>query len=188
MSNIRKSSYFRLIVITAVCSLCIAGLVYFFSGNRVPIYDFSPARDMQPVLKIFDKDWYWLVYGVTPEEYSPEFTLKYRTPDRNPLNFGKLIIKVMREGGKTVGFVAYYKKNFYRYKLLYLAVGREFRGKGYGVKLAKYAIQDMFSRGAKVIRLVTRVNNIKSRNLYKKLDFKETITEGDLIYFELRKK
>jgi len=187
MSSIRKSSYFRLIVITAVCSLCIAGLVYLFSGDRVPIYDFLPSRDTQPILQMFDKDWYWLV-AASRDEYSPEFTLKYRTPDRNPLNFGKLIIKVLRDGDQTAGFVAYHKENFYKYEFLYLGVGRAFRGKGYGYKLAKYAIQDMFSRGCKLIHLVTRVNNAKARSLYKKLGFTQTLEEDGFVYYQMRKK
>ena len=183
----RKSSYLKLIAITVACSLCIAGLVYYFSGNRVPVYDFVELRDTQPILEMFDKNWYWLVEA-SRDEYSPEFMLQNRTPDKNPRNFGKLIIKVLREGDKTAGFVAYYKKSFYEYKLLYLAVGRAFRGKGYGYELAKYALQDMFSRGCRLIKLVTRENNIKARSLYKKLGFTEYLVEDGFAYFKMRKK
>ena len=122
------------------------------------------------------------------DQYSPEFMLKYRTPDKNPRNYRTLIIKVLREGDKTAGFVAYYKLNSFTYKLLYLAVDKDFRGKRYGMRLAKYAIQDMFARGGKIIKLVTRVKNKKARSLYKKLGFKETLIEDGFVYYALRKK
>jgi len=187
MLNVRKSSLFKLFVITAACSVFIAGLVYYFSEEKTLIHNFSPARDTKPILDLFDKDWYWLVAS-SRDEYCPAFTLKYRTPDRNPRNFGKLIVKVLRENGTFAGFAAYHEKSFYEGYLLFVAVETAFRGKGYGERLTRHAIKDLFKRGCKVIKLVTRTSNTKARGLYKKIGFKETRMDDEYVHFALYKK
>ncbi|MFC1843060.1 GNAT family N-acetyltransferase [Candidatus Dependentiae bacterium] len=187
MQSMRKSYFFRFVVLATIFSATIAGLVYYFSVEKLPIYDFEYTRDSKPILKMFDKDWYWLVSS-SREEYSPDFTLRYKTPDRNPRNFGKLIIKVLREDNKFAGFTAYYKETFFKGILLYVGVDREFRGKGYGRKLTDYAVKDLFSRGCTIVWLVTRTDNTKARNLYKKLGFTETKIYDGFVDYEIRKK
>jgi len=187
MAGIRRSSFFKMVLVISACSAFMAGLVYYFSREKVIIHDFSPMRDTKPILNIFDKDWYWLVAS-SRQEYSPAFTLKYRTPDKDPKNFGKLIIKVLRDDDKFAGFSAYYKISFYEGKLLFVATDQAFRGKGYGEKLTRHAINDLFKRGCKVVKLVTRTNNIKARNLYKKIGFTETYVGEGFVYFAIHKK
>ncbi len=160
------------------------GISYYLSVSRGPIYDFDYARDAQEVLAIFERDWYWLVSS-SREHYSPEFTLKYRTPKRNPLYFGRFCIKVLREGDAFVGFVAYFMETSDLGDLRFLAVNPEFRGKGYGDKLTRYALNDLICMGAKRIQLVTRTDNIPSQTLYKRLGFYETSRDNEgFVYFE----
>lgn len=159
-----------------------AGIFYYLSIPCGPIYDFDPARDTQDILQVFERDWYWLV---SSDDYSPEFTLKYRAPSRNPLYIGRLRIKVLRENDDFVGFTAYYMKTSDLSFLLFLAVNPEFRGKGYGDALTRYALNDLISMGTKRIRLVTRTDNIPAQKLYSRMGFRETSRNDEgFVYFE----
>ena len=76
--------------------------------ERGGIVDFNESRDTQPILDLFNTDRYWLLSNPNS---SPERMLKYRTPrPYDPFYAGKLYIKVLREQGKFVGFVSYYKE------------------------------------------------------------------------------
>jgi len=183
----KGSNFLKFLLVLGIFSLFIAGLFYFFAGERGPIYDFKYERDAKPILKIFDKDWYWLVAS-SREDYSADFMLKNKVPPGGgPEKFGELVIKVLLEDGKLAGFVAYHKKKFYEGFLLFLAVDKAFRGKGYGEQLARYAIDDLFEQGCSVIRLVTRTNNTAARKLYKKLGFDEALIEDGFVYFQVFK-
>ena len=189
MSSIAKSNLFKFTVLTAAFSAIIAGFIYFYPlAQPYYIVDFQESRDMQPIVKMFDKDWYWLVAEATKDEYSPEFMLKHKTMSKNPLDFGKLTIKVLREKDKTAGFTAYCKKSFYKGFILYVAVDRVFRGKGYGEKLTRYAMKDLFNMGVGVIELLTRTTNEKARALYEKLGFTVDRIEDRYVYYSLKKK
>ena len=178
MSRIKKIS-----IIALICAVVCGGVWYYSSQEKGPIYEFNQQRDTAAILKLFDQNWDWLIAN---EGSSPAFYLKYRTPNDNPLFFGKLHIKVLREQDNLIGFVAYfleYHPDVWR--LLFLAVDEKYRGKGYGTTLANYAIDDMIKRGAKKIALWTRLSN-PAQNIYKKLGFVEGYyTEGGYIYYEL---
>ena len=159
-----------------------AGIFYYLSIPRGPIYDFDPARDTQDILQVFERDWYWLV---SSDDYSPEFMLKYRAPGRNPLYIGRLRIKVLRKKDAFVGFTSYYMKTSDLGFLLFLAVDPEFRGKGYGDTLTRYALNDLIRMGTKRIRLVTRTDNIPAQKLYSRMGFRETSRDDEgFVYFE----
>lgn len=185
----RKKYVFKIIAIVAIFSVITAGLVYKFSSlsEKSPISDFIYSRDSQDILKVFDKNWYWLVAS-TRQEYSPDFMMKNRTPDKDPSNFGSLIIKVLRDNNKFAGFTAYFKKKLYEGFLLYVAVDNDFRGKGYGEMLTNYAVNDLFASGCNIVKLVTRTENVKARALYKKVGFEETLVEDGYVYCTKYKK
>jgi len=186
----RKSRLLKYIFLITAFLVFSGGLFFYLNRQKSNIYDFDYARDAKEILDIFDKDWYWLVAHFTPEEYSADFMLKNRTYEQNPANpanFGKLVIKVAREGNRLAGFTAYFKRRFYEGFVLYLAVARDFRRKGYGKKLMKYAINDLFNQGCSVIRLLTRTDNV-ARKLYEKLGFKLYKEEPGFVYYEKYKK
>lgn len=90
-------------IIIATCSGI--GGYHYYQSTRGPIYDFNPATDTQPILDIFNQNWDWLLAS---KDSSPAFMVKYRTYDSNPLHFGALKFKVLRENNKLAGFTAYY--------------------------------------------------------------------------------
>lgn len=182
-----KNNFFKFFVVMAISAMLAAGLVYNFYLKKSQITDFVYSRDAESILKIFDKDWYWLVAS-SREEYSPDFMLKNRAYDKDPSHFGKLTIKVLRDNNKLAGFTAYFNKKIYEGFLLYVAVDSDFRGKGYGEKLTNYAVEDMFANGCNIVKLVTRTENIKARSLYKKLGFEEILVDGGYVYYTKYKK
>ena len=174
----KKLSIFAGITATVLSS----GILYYVLIQRESIYDFDPVRDTQEILEIFKHNLYWLV---SSEDYSPEFMLKHRTPNKNPLYVGSLHIKVLREQNKLAGFTAYYMEKKKLGKLLFLAVSQEFRGKGYGEQLVRYVLKDLENRGAHHVRLVTRTTNFPAIRLYKRIGFHEVERHEDgFVYFE----
>jgi ribosomal protein S18 acetylase RimI-like enzyme len=140
------------------------------TGCQVVDYDYS--KDYQGMQEIFKRDWDWLI-PVGPDQYSLDLVLKYRAPQQNPLYAGRLKLKVMRDGDKLIGFVGYYMKNDQEGFFNFLDVNPAYRGKGYAEKLANYAINDMISKGARRITLVTYPHNFRALKLYHRLGFKE---------------
>ncbi len=136
------------------------------------VVDFEYQRDYSAVEEIFKRDWDWLV-PVAPEHYSLDLVLKYRAPRQDPLYAGRLTLKVIRDKDHLVGFVGYYMKNKEEGFLNFLDVNPTYRGKGYGEKLARYAIDEMVKKGARRITLVTYPHNSRALNLYHRLGFKE---------------
>jgi len=177
--RIRKIIFLLSIALTACGSVGI--YVYYSNLAQGPIYDFNPARDTQPIMDIFNKNWYWLLAS---EESSPAFMIKNRTHDTNPMHFGSLHIKVLRENNKLVGFTAYYMNNPQEGRILFLAVDHEFRGKGYGKILAQRAMNELFKMGAIHLALWTRVSNLPAQRIYKELGFKEVFDENGYVFFE----
>ena len=165
-----------------------ATALYYYGPQRTQqtpdsIIPFQDDRDTTEILDIFEKDRYWLV---SSEDYSPEFMLKNRAPNKHDSRyFGKLIIKVLRENDQFIGFTAYYMKNFCTGILLFVAVKPELRGKGYAQQLMKHAINDLKRQGASIITLVTRTTNESAQKLYKRLGFTVSYEEDGYVYFEL---
>jgi ribosomal protein S18 acetylase RimI-like enzyme len=176
----KRISLFKRIIVFSILLLTVAG-GYYFLKPTVRIYDYNEQRDTSFILDIFQKDWYWLV--AEGSDFSPEFMLHYQMSPEGP-DIGKEIIKVMYKGNDPVGFVTYRKKKFSIGDIHFLAVKEEFRSKGYGFSLLKYAIKDLLSRGCRMITLATRTNNYSGQKIYKKAGFKETQRTDGFVYFE----
>ncbi len=174
------------IILVSVCVIALGtGAWYYTSRVQTPISDFEFSRDTDSVLEMFKEDWYWL--DASYENYTPEaiiYKFKNRTPHINPLYTGTMRIKVLREQDQLVGFITYHKENADYGRILYLSVKSSMRGKRYGEKLARYAIDDLIAMGSKKIRLVTRTDNEAAQKLYKRLGFKETSRSDGFVSFE----
>jgi ribosomal protein S18 acetylase RimI-like enzyme len=159
-----------------------SSLYYQRTTEQGPIYRFNPTRDTKEMMDIFHKDWYWLLAS---EDSSPAFMLKHRTYDANPAHFGSMHIKVLREDDdKLAGFTTYYMETPQQGRILFVAVGRDFRGKGYGKVLALHAMQELFKMGADHIALWTRVSNLPAQRIYREIGFVEKFEENGYLFFE----
>jgi ribosomal protein S18 acetylase RimI-like enzyme len=163
----------NIIVMVALASaLGIGGWYSVFAQHQPHLVDFVYERDNAAVRTLFMREWDWLV-PVPPEDYSLDLVLKHRAPQQNPLYAGRLHIKVLRQGEQLLGFVAYYLKGAEDWFFNFLAVDPTSRGKGYGERLARAALNDMIARGARRITIVTYPFNERALRLYTRLGFKE---------------
>jgi ribosomal protein S18 acetylase RimI-like enzyme len=178
--NMKKIIF--LITLTLATSAGIGTYLYYTHHNQGPIYDFNPTRDTQAMLKIFDKNSYWLL--ANPQS-SPAFMLKHRTYDTNPLHFGSLHVKVLYEKDKLAGFTTYHLGDTPEEgRILFVAVDHDFRGKGYGKILTEYAMKELFAMGVTHVALWTRVSNLHAQRIYKGLGFKEIFDENGYMFLE----
>lgn len=168
----QKKSWLKKLLLITVIGTAFVGGWYYFHQPKSNIQEFVESRDMQKVLDLFDKNWYWLT-PQSRDEFDPTNYFKYRTFSNQQQNMGKLLVKVLYDHDTFVGFVAYHKEQFYSGRILFLAINDAYRSKGYGSQLLKYAVQDLNERGASVIRILTRTENFSGQALYKKLGFKE---------------
>lgn len=187
--NTRRLNWIKTIIVTISIAVG-AGIAHYYysSSEKGPIYTFQENRDLEDMISLFVKDWYWLSNREYARE-NVEFNLKTNSPNEfEPRYFGKMRIKVLRENGKLIGFVTYYMVNFYEGKVLFLAVNPEYRGKRYGEKLLKYAVDDLFSQGATVVRLVTRTTNYSAQKLYLRFGFQMTNPDDEgFMHFAIHK-
>ncbi len=159
----------------------IFGIYYDAHADQGYICHFNGMRDTHAILDIFKDNWTELV---APNDYSPEFMMKNRKPDPDSECVGLLKIKVMRERNRLAGFTAYYKESLSKGVVLFLAVGHDFRGKGYGYRLMKDALSDLLSMGVKNIGLWVLIENVPARRIYEKLGFREQFQQDENSYFE----
>lgn len=180
--NIVRSKWFKISALTLSIVLLVSGL-WFWLNTTGPISDFNDERDTKEILKIFERDRYWLLAS---PDYSPEFMLKYHAPNQELQYIGRLNIKVWREKEKFVGFTAYYMKTPEFGFLLFLDINPEFRGKGkgYAEKLLKYALGQMKNMGAHYVQLCTRIDNMPAQGLYRRIGFHDISKADGFVYFQ----
>ncbi|MCX5922897.1 MAG: GNAT family N-acetyltransferase [Candidatus Dependentiae bacterium] len=189
--NIRVRSFSTLVMFLVIIGLIFLGFIlsdYYVFYSPAPvatqeqssIIAYDAVRDRQNIKDFFTTDRYWLL---SSDDYNVDMMLDHKAPNDNPLYVGALNIKVLRENGQFVGFAAYYKKTPTEGMLLFLAVKKEFRGKGYGAKLAQYALDDLKKMGISKVTLVTRTNNLSAQAVYRKLGFAETSRDDGYVYF-----
>lgn len=180
--NLLKKFLLFFFIIFAIGSSAYIFKIYF--EKKEGIYTYVPEKDRDFILKVFKENWDWLVNSTN---YSPEYTFDNLASDLQPSSKGNLIVKVYYENSQPAGFVAYHKNPFYEGFVLFLAVDKCFRSRGYARKLLQYAIDDLKKQGSAFVRLVTRVDNQSARKVYEGMGFKPIWTNGKLIKFEKTK-
>ena len=163
---------------------------WFFYDNG--IVDYVASRDKVAIKKMFADDWKMLISDESMNTYSVDFMLDNRSNLQHAKS-DKLILKVLRERGKTIGFLAYYPKSSYWWHLLFLVIDKDHRKQGYATKMIQFVIDDMIARGAAKITIFTRLANTKARALYEgKFGFKDIAHYQDkymdLVWYPAKKK
>jgi ribosomal protein S18 acetylase RimI-like enzyme len=105
----------------------------------------------------------------------------------DPSTYGDLTIMIARDknSGEFIGFTAHQKLSFFKSKLLFLAIAKDARGKGYGRTLAQQAIADMKREGARKVVLDVREENQPARTLYESLGFKAMSSSRGFVHYGL---
>jgi len=175
----------RIIRWTVLAVLASAGIWWWFMDTGYGsdnIYPYQSERDRQAILQIFSEDWQWLV-NQSPETYSAAYRLDYKAPSTRPQDVGKMNIAVYRLDGDTVGFVTYHTVNFYKGFILFLAVKREYRGRGVAYELARHAIEQLRKRGVSIVELYTRSDNYGAQHVYERLGFEQVAVEDGYVKY-----
>lgn len=168
-------SWKKILVVIALSLCAVGGVTLLYRRVNNSIRDFDYNKDHNNIDALFHKgdNWWWLICNELLDKYSVDHTLKYRSSSQYDKRFD-LTMKVFDSGGEIAGFTAYYPKSQYTWQYLFLLVDQDFRRQGVAKKLLTYAVNDMVSRGAVKIDLVTRVENVKAQDLYKKFGFRQT--------------
>lgn len=164
-----------LMIIVALMVVGFFGYAWSFYDNG--IVDYNKDRDKAAVKKMFHDDWKLLYYGdmdkISEDDFDVDFMLDNRSSSQYAVH-SNLVLKVLRESGEAVGFLAYYPKSLYSWHMLFLIVDKEHRGKGYASKLIQFFIDDSIARGAIRLSTFTRLINTPARALYEgKFGFKD---------------
>ncbi len=147
-----------------------------------PIRLYKKERDRSSVEQLFKDNFYALTAN---PDHDFDTMLEKKSPNRfQSKYFGKMDTAVLYDGDKLAGFVSYYMQNSFVGKILYLSVNKDFRRKGYAVKLMNMTIDRLKKQGAKVIKVCTRTDNAPAQNLYaNKFKFvKEHTLDGFVFY------
>lgn len=189
----RSNRRIGIVIVSIVC--LVTGLSIYWTWYRpVPraissqgtIRAYHEAQDFPFIMSLFDNNWFWLV-AQSRDEYDPTFDFKHLTWNQNPYNFGKLQVRMYYVANQPIGFIAYYKKNFYEGHIWYICVEKEYRNQGYAKELLHYAIQDLLNQGCQIVTLLTRLINEHARKAYTRLGFIESSRDDTFIYYALRK-
>ncbi len=173
------TSYNRSIkIIIAIVAFVVMGwCAYAWTCYDNGIIDYNAQRDKSSIKKMFHDDWQLLYYGDFDKIHETDFNVDFMLDNRSSsqhTTHSNLIIKVLRESGKTVGFLAYYPRSPYWWHMLFLIVDKDHRGKGYASKLVQFFIDDSVARGAIKLTTFTRLMNTPARAVYEgKFGFKD---------------
>lgn len=185
----QNSKWFKIGALAVIIALGL-GVLY----NYVPLTQkqdqlisfYNDARDNKEIHQIFKENWYWLIASFPT--YEPDYVnymFKGKNAGLDPRFAGLLNTKVLRENNQLVGFVAYYMENWYEGRILFLAVREMFRGKGYAEKLLESAVEDLKTRGATKVVLLTRQSNLRAQKVYKRAGFAEISHDDEgFVHFE----
>ena len=143
---------------------------FFFKKTCGPVEDYVATRDRGAVIELFKANWYWLIAS---SDFSTEFMLDHKAPDKNPRYIGSLRFKVLRVDNQLVGFTASYMKKKGLGRILFLVIDERYRGKGYADILMKCTMDDLITLGSRRIILLTRESNVKAQSVYRRLGFQQ---------------
>ncbi|MBP6870117.1 GNAT family N-acetyltransferase [Candidatus Babeliales bacterium] len=175
--NFFKSYGSSMKVVTGIVALLVCGWsAYAWFSYDNGIVNYVADRDKVAIKKMFHDDWQFLYFGdwdkITEDDFDIDFMLDNRSSSQHSAT-GNLVLKVLRENGKTVGFLAYWPKSPYWWHMLFLIVDVDHRRSGNASKLVQYFIDDAVARGALKVTTFTRLANVRARGLYEgKFHFK----------------
>jgi ribosomal protein S18 acetylase RimI-like enzyme len=188
--NLKKS-----VLYTSLFLLLVLSSIFFYNRYYINylnyqdpnIYVYNELRDRDFILNMFKTDWYWLV-AENVVDFSPEYMLDNMASSNNPSSKGDLNIYLFLLDEKPVGFITYFVHKRYNYKegnIQVLAIDKNYRNKGIGKRLVKYAINDLRHRLlCDYIVISTRNINHAAIKCYTSLGFKPNIVDDGFVYFK----
>lgn len=183
--NIYQKRSLGVVIVAAVVALsCFVGyyrtcIKSFFLNNTAKnhymIKEYKHEEHIQDVYKMVLDDWYWMMEGITPEEYNFE----KRMQEAKVIEDNKekdLCAYVMTDNKKVIAFCSFYiyseEESEKIGRILLLIVDKEYRRKNLAATLLHTVLDDLFRKqSCDKVFLITRTTNTRSQNLYKKHGF-----------------
>ena len=137
-------------------------------SSKIRAYD--EVKDFVPLVKLINDNQFWLS---ETSDLAPERLLKWRAPHHDPTKKGQAKFSVIEEEGKLGGFIAFHKESLRHGFIWLVAVDKDFRGRGFGGKLMKHALNKLKKQNAKYVTIATRTINAPAIALYNKMGFVE---------------
>lgn len=189
----QKANWFKITTLLLLCTIPVwyvyhnTTSTHSFVALDSYITEYIPSRDKEDIKKSFDVDRYWLVESI---DYSVDHMLDTHSPNKYEKEYeGKMKIKVIRDENNTyAGFVTYYPENTLSQRILFVYVSPEFRGKKFGERLVRYAVNDSFNEGKQKVWLLTRLSNIRGQSLYQRLGMSEIGRDDKWVYYQTMKR
>lgn len=151
-------------------------------GTLHGMQDYLGSRDRDFIHKQFKDNYYFLTNSPA---YDIDYMLTTKSPNKlEPEFFGKFIIKVLYDNNIPVGFTAYYMLTPQVGKIVFIDVDKDHRRKSYAKKMVAADLEDLKKRGAKVVKLVTRTDNIKAQGLYDGLGFTRMYVDDGHVHYK----
>jgi ribosomal protein S18 acetylase RimI-like enzyme len=177
--------YGKILILFLVGLTAFYGLRHLKKTDQVNgLVEFNDKRDRAFIKSIFntEDDYYWLV---NYPYFDVDFMLDHKVPSKDKMQYeGKLNVRTFLVDGQPAGFLTYYPKSFKTAWIQFLAVAKEYRGKGYSKDILTSVFQELKNKGFTTLQLLTRINNKPAISLYKSIGFE--VTEEDpygIIYF-----
>ena len=173
MNFFKNYSHSMKAVLSIAALMMIGFYAYTWCSYDNGVVDYVASRDKIAIKRMIKDEWEILVHHSNLDTYNVDFMLDNSSSSQHHKD-NKLVLKVLRHAGKTVGFTAYYPKSSFWWQLLFVVVDKDYRKKGFASKLIQYDIDDMVKRGALKITIWTRLDNTNARSLYEgKFGFKD---------------
>lgn len=184
MSTRYTPLYFIKRIALIICLATLAGGLYYKAIQKSPIVcvadgvqDYDASRDKAQILKMFDADHYWLTVN---DDYDLGRALDTKSPNRFETRyFGKMPVKVIREGDQVVAWGSYYMATPYEGRILFLSVHANHRKKGLARRLMHYFECDLKRMGAHKVTLYTRTSNKAAHAAYLRMGYDRTHVGDD---------
>lgn len=180
--------YFFKRVALIVCLSAIVGIFYFKNAHQPVIcaiegvHDYDSAKDKQQIIDLFNADHYWLTVN---DDYDIAHMLDTRSPNKYENRyFGAMKIKVIRENGQVAAWSAYYMRNIYEGKILFVDVHPEYRKKRYAKRLMQFIECDFKAQGAPKVALATRTSNKAAQIAYERMGYTKSGVSQGFVYYE----
>lgn len=157
----------------------------FYISDTVAPFDMSAIRehtiqDDSHIKEIFSQNFYALTAN---PDFDIDLMLLKNAPNKYERKyFGKMTTAVLLDNERPIGFVSYYMRSLHQGLILFLAIDKEYRGKGFSKKLLHYAMYQLKQKGAKIVKISTRSDNKVAQNLYSKIFTKEYEDNGFVHY------
>jgi len=150
----------------------------FCRNNSLITIDIPTQDERKKIIQAYFDEWDWLMDYPLTEKTRKNSRIEENVIDEIYSFSGikcRCTIRVIHENGVYAGFIIYHPVEINKEKLGrigLLHIEKDFRRKGFGTILTKYALSDFFeNQKVERVFLLTKDSNIRAKKMYEKIGF-----------------